>query len=148
MKRAFGVCLIFLGIGLILNSTLSFTGAVTLNLSNSGNYFLSVFGLTFLIGGLGILLTGSLEEELNPQGIKIIRSQRFRKDIKKQNRGKIDKAISEIGSGLGHEHPLTKEPRLHGKYTIKIGRGGRIVFSYDKNKSTAVLERYEPAHEY
>ena len=138
-----GIILVILGVIILVNSYTTITGLTILNETTKTT--ISILGIMFVVGGILLLMTrggkGRLER-LSDANVNLEPTEKFTKSIRRHNLADINAAIRKIGTGKG------KEERLKGGdgYSIRVSKGGRVLFDYDDSHSTAILEEYNPQH--
>jgi len=139
--RALGIVFVILGVVSLLSSFGSITGYVTLN--EFREQASSIVGVLLIIGGIVLIMVGRGEEDLEGK-VKIIKTRRFEKAIRRHDLAAINRAIARIGTGLG------KEEKLVGRedYSIRAGEGKRVIFEYNDDHKIATLTDYTSTHNY
>ena len=133
-----GIFSLLIGIFLVLDSFSGITGHVVSE--QTGRGIGSVLGLVFIIGGL-LLLALEVQERRKEGGlVRVIRTRRFEKAIKRHPKKPIEDAIAKLGTGLAHEEPL----KYMEGWSIRAQGGGRIMFGYNQAKTEATLNDYRP----
>jgi len=134
-------------IGLILLvSSLSITGNVISE--RIGKTTGSILGLMFVIGGFILFMARRAESELvnkTEGGLTVIKTDRFLKVVRRHDPKIINRAILKIGSGKGGEERVVTAKE---DFSIKGGKGARVIFSYPRGGESVLLKDYLPQHEY
>lgn len=142
-----GITFMLIGTVFLLNSVSNITGLVILDEIDSGQGS-TVGAILVLIGALLLISTRTKESKLvSLAGVEINLSKGFLRDIRNHDKLKIESALFKIGTNQGHEHRLVGG--LAGRYSINVGKTGRIVYEWeDHNHTEATVISYLPDHNY
>ena len=137
--------LVILGL-ILLVSSLSITGNVISE--RIGKTTGSILGLMFVISGVILFMARRAESQLVNRtggGLAVLKTDRFLKAVRKYDPKKINDAILKIGTGLGGEERVVTAKE---DFSIKGGKGARVIFSYPRGGESVLLKDYLAQHEY
>jgi Txe/YoeB family toxin of Txe-Axe toxin-antitoxin module len=139
ISKILSLLIILIGIILILSSSIkTVTGNAISETINTGN---SILGIIFILGGVFLFLASRKGGGGNGL-VKIIRTERFEKSIKKQSKEDIERALKKLGTGLANEERLKYED----KWSIRVNKGARTL--YDRTPDEITLYEYVPSSEH